>query len=97
MSTYAVIYTYTDDTDLRMATRPAHRDYLTSLPELVVAGAWAPDEPAGGLLVFRTADKADMLAIVDGDPYRKAGVVADVQIREWVPPLGPAAAAVTSG
>ncbi|GAA4560632.1 YciI family protein [Pseudonocardia xishanensis] len=95
MSTYAVIYTYTDDTDRRMAVRPEHRDYLAGLPELVVAGAWAPEEPVGGLLVFRAADKADVQAIVDADPYSKAGVVADVQIREWVPPLGPAAAAIT--
>jgi uncharacterized protein len=95
VSTYAVIYTYTDDTDLRMDTRPAHRDYLMSLAELVVAGAWTPNEPAGGLLVFRAADKAAVQAIVDADPYSKAGVVANTEIREWVPPLGPAAAAIT--
>ena len=95
MSTYAVIYTYTDDLDRRMEVRPEHRDYLSALPQLVVAGAWAPGEPVGGLLVFRAEDKAAVQAIVDGDPYSKAGVVADVQIREWVPPLGPAASAVT--
>jgi uncharacterized protein len=95
VSTYAVIYTYTDETDLRMETRPAHRDYLTALPELVAAGAWAPGEPAGGLLVFRAADKPAVQTIVDGDPYSKAGVVAKAEIHEWVPPLGPAAAAIT--
>jgi uncharacterized protein len=95
VSTYAVIYTYSDDTDLRMDTRPAHRDYLAALPELVVAGAWSPGEPAGGLLIFAAADKAAVQGIVDKDPYSLAGVVTNAEIREWVPPLGPAASAIT--
>jgi uncharacterized protein YciI len=93
-STFAVIYTYTDDTGLREATRPAHRDYLRGLADdgtLLVAGAWAPSEAPGGLLVFRAEDKAAVQAIVDGDPYTTAGVVAGADIREWVPPLGPVA------
>ncbi|GAA0907609.1 YciI family protein [Pseudonocardia zijingensis] len=94
-STFAVIYTYTDDTALREATRPTHRDYLRGLDELIVAGAWAPSEAPGGLLVFRAEDKAAVQAIVEADPYKKAGVIADVQIREWVPPLGPLAGQIT--
>ena len=27
-TTFAVMYSYTDDTELREATRPAHREYL---------------------------------------------------------------------
>jgi uncharacterized protein YciI len=49
-STFAVIYTYTDDSALRDAMRPAHRDYLRGLADnraLLVAGAWAPTEPPG--------------------------------------------------
>ncbi|MCF7547730.1 YciI family protein [Pseudonocardia sp. WMMC193] len=95
MSTFAVIYTYTDDTDTRMQARPKHRDYLAALPELVVAGAWSPSEPAGGLLIFRAADKSAVQKLLDADPYAEAGVIANVEIREWVPPLGPAAAAIT--
>jgi len=45
--------------------------------------------------VFRAADKAAVQAIVDADPYGRAGVVANAEIREWVPPLGPAASAIT--
>jgi uncharacterized protein YciI len=30
--------------------------------------------------------------IVDEDPYTTAGVVANSEIREWAPPLGPVAA-----
>ena len=93
-STFAVIYTYTDDTALREATRPSHREYLRGLADegaMLVAGAWAPGEAPGGLLVFRAEDKAAVQAIVDNDPYTTAGVVAGADIREWVPPLGPVA------
>jgi uncharacterized protein len=98
-STFAVIYTYTDDTPLREATRPTHRDYLRGLADdgaLLVAGAWAPAEAPGGLLIFRAADKAAVQAIVDKDPYTTAGVVANADIREWAPPLGPLASQLTS-
>jgi uncharacterized protein YciI len=97
-STFAVIYTYTDDTALREATRPGHRDYLRGLAAdgvLLVAGAWAPAEAPGGLLIFRAEDKAAVQTIVDKDPYTTAGVVAGADIREWVPPLGPVAAQFT--
>ncbi|MEU6699078.1 YciI family protein [Pseudonocardia sp. NPDC046786] len=96
MTTFAVLYTYTDDDDRRFAARPDHRAYLEAQPGLLVAGAWAPDEPAGGLLVFRAEDRAEVQAVVDSDPYTLAGVIADVQIREWAPPLGPVAAALTA-
>lgn len=97
MSTFAVIYRYTDDHDLRAATRQKHREYLAGQDRLLVAGAWTPDEPAGGLLVFGGTDRATVQTIVDGDPYTAAGVIAEVQIREWAPPLGPVAAALNGG
>lgn len=94
-STFAVLYSYTDDTALREATRPTHRDYLRGLADdgaLLVAGAWVPAEAPGGLLIFRAEDKATVQAIVDEDPYTREGVVATAEIREWAPPLGPLAA-----
>ncbi|MFR9806977.1 YciI family protein [Pseudonocardia sp. RS010] len=97
-TTFALIYTYTDDAELRDATRPAHRDFLRELVDdgtLLVAGAWAPGEAPGGLLVFRAEDKAAVQAIADKDPFTTAGVVASSDIREWVPPIGPAAGALT--
>ncbi|MBC3191916.1 hypothetical protein H7X46_12665 [Pseudonocardia sp. C8] len=96
-TTFAVIYSYTDDTELRDATRPAHREYLGRFADdgsLLVAGAWAPSEAPGGLLVFRAEDKAAVQAIVDEDPFTTAGVVASADIREWIPPLGPLAGAL---
>jgi uncharacterized protein YciI len=97
-ATFALIYTYTDDAELRDATRPAHRDYLGQFVDngtLLVAGAWAPAEAPGGLLIFRAEDKSAVQAIVDKDPFTTAGVVAAADIREWAPPLGPVAGALT--
>ncbi|MFC5950057.1 YciI family protein [Pseudonocardia lutea] len=97
-TTFAVLYTYTDDTALRDDTRPAHRDYLRGFVDdgtLLVAGAWAPGEAPGGLLIFRAEDRAAVQGIVDKDPFTTAGVVASADIREWAPPLGPLAGALT--
>lgn len=88
MSTYAVIYTYSDDTALRDAVRPEHREYLSGLDGLLAAGAWTPAEAPGGLLLFRVADKATVQGYVEKDPFSLAGVITDVQIREWGPALG---------
>lgn len=99
-STFAVLYTYTDDAALRDATRPAHRDYLRGLADdgaLLVAGAWAPAEEPGALLVFRAGDKAAVQVFVDDDPFTTAGVVARADIREWAPPLGPLATPLNGG
>jgi Uncharacterized protein conserved in bacteria len=96
-ATYAVIYSYIDDDELREKTRPAHREYLQGLAEegaLLVAGAWAPSEPAGGLLIFRAPDKQTVEGYVDRDPYKTEGVLATCEIREWAPPLGPVAPAL---
>jgi uncharacterized protein YciI len=96
-STFAVLYSYTDDTALRDETRPTHRDYLRRLADegaLLVAGAWAPAEEPGGLLVLRAEDKAAAQVLVDDDPFTTAGVVAKAEIREWAPPLGPLADAL---
>jgi uncharacterized protein YciI len=97
-TTFAVLYSYTDDTELRDAARPAHRDFLRELADegsLLVAGAWAPGEAPGGLLIFRAEDKSAVQAIVDKDPFTTAGVVSAADIREWAPPLGPLAGALT--
>ncbi|GAB3437732.1 hypothetical protein GCM10027570_00270 [Streptomonospora sediminis] len=95
-TTFTVMYSYTADAELQDATRPAHLDYLRKLVDdgmLLASGPWGPDDARGGLLVYRTGDRAAVQAIVDADPFTTAGVVAEARIREWVPLLGPAAGA----
>jgi uncharacterized protein YciI len=94
VAVYAVTYRYTDDTDKRMAVRPSHREFLRGLADqglLAVSGPYAETEAPGALLLFRAASKQELLAVLDKDPFRSEGLVADVAVVEWEPVLGPLA------
>jgi uncharacterized protein YciI len=91
MTTFAVQYTYDQRSDLRDETRPAHRDYLAGLAaqgHLLGSGPYADGAP-GALLVFAAADRAALDALVAEDPFSRAGIIADLQVREWTLVLGP--------
>ncbi|MEM1138425.1 MAG: YciI family protein [Pseudomonadota bacterium] len=70
--------------DLRLATRQAHLDYAhggavkLGGPLLDEAG-----EMVGSLIVIEAADLAAAKAWSADDPYTKAGLFAEVQIRPW--------------
>jgi uncharacterized protein len=84
MPTFAALIEFTDDDALRQETRPGHRHYLRSLLEagkLRMSGPWADD--TGAMIVYETADAAEAQAILDADPYRAAGVIANATIKEW--------------
>lgn len=102
MATFAIHYSYPDDTSHLMPVRPAHREWLTSLPGLLVAGMYqagrdevslgepTTEEPVNGALIVVEADSvADVTAAFDEDPYWRAGFVLRRVVREWNPPLGP--------
>jgi uncharacterized protein YciI len=86
MPVFAVTYTYDDRTEVRMQARPEHRAFLSDLYDdgvLLAAGAWADQGQPGGLLALRAATVAEVEAALDDDPYRRAGVLAGREIREW--------------
>lgn len=96
MPTYAVHYSYIDDAERRTGLRPAHRDFLAEVPGLLAAGAYAPHEQPGGLLVF-SAESAEALdQALAADPYRTEGIVTEHRIVEWGPALGPVAESLKS-
>ena len=72
---------------LRLETRPAHREHLDALGAKLKLGGPFTNEDAsemnGSLLVVETDTLAEARAIADADPYAKAGLFADVQIRPW--------------
>lgn len=87
MSTFAVIYSYVEGSDdERSAHRPAHRAFLRELHvagRLRVSGPFGTGVPAGGLLIMEGESAAEIGELLDGDPFREAGVIADRSIRPW--------------
>jgi uncharacterized protein YciI len=92
MTIYAVTYRYSDDVATRDRVRPEHREYLRGLADqglLLLSGPFGPDEPAGGLLLFRAADKAEVSALIEKDPFTTNGVISSSETLEWEPVIGP--------
>lgn len=81
---FAALIDYTDDTSKIAATRPLHREYLKGLLDsgkLAVSGPFTDDK--GGLLVYEAATKEDAEALIQNDPFTKAGVFVKYTIRPW--------------
>jgi uncharacterized protein len=96
MTIVAVTYRYTDDVATRDRLLPEHRDYLRGLADqglLLVAGPYGPDERRGALLLFR-ANKAQVNALIEKDPFTTSGVIAETEIATWEPVIGPLVAAI---
>ena len=72
---------------LRKANRPEHLAYLESLGDkLVFAGPFtdADGETMNGSLIVVEAPSLDVArAIIESDPFAKAGIFAEVDIRPW--------------
>ncbi|HEY0188944.1 MAG TPA: YciI family protein [Cellulomonas sp.] len=91
MSVYAVRYAYDSRTAEQDAIRPEHRGYLRGLAaqgQLLGSGPFVEGE-AGALLVFRTADRAALDALLAADPFQISGLVAVTEVREWNLVIGP--------
>lgn len=74
--------------ELRLASRPAHLEYLNGLNDrgvLKFAGPLLGDDgkPAGSLVAIEAADRAAAEAIAAADPYAEAGLFASVEIHPW--------------
>ena len=73
---------------LRLDTRPDHVAYLNDLNAkgiLKMAGPFLGDDgkPTGSLVIVKTETIDDARAIADADPYAKAGLFANVDIKPW--------------
>jgi uncharacterized protein len=77
---------------LRIATRPAHLAYLASLGARVKAGGalLTPDQQAvvGSLLIFEGDSDEEIAKLLANDPYSKAGLFEDVDIKPWRQAVG---------
>lgn len=84
MALFAMIGEYAEDQDLRLRTRPVHREYLRSLfdaGKIVMSGPW--EDETGLLIVYEVGDMAEAERLLADDPYRSAGVLANATIKEW--------------
>ena len=72
---------------LRKANRPEHLAYLESLGDtLVFAGPFTEADGEtlnGSLIVVEAPTLIAARAIIEGDPFAKAGIFAEVDIRQW--------------
>ena len=87
---YAVEYRYVTDKDEEMAAgRPSHRAFTSRLADegrLLAAGPYVGTHDA--LIVVRAEDAAGALALVEEDPFNRAGFIAERVPREWNPVVG---------
>jgi uncharacterized protein YciI len=96
MTITTVTYRYTEDVAARDRLLPEHRNYLRGLADqgvLLVSGPFGPNEPRGALLLFR-ADKDQVNALLEKDPFTVNGVIAEKEITTWEPVIGPLVAAL---
>lgn len=84
MAKFVALLEFTDNEPLRLETRPRHREYLQSLLDegkLAMSGPWADD--TGAMLIYETESLEAAQSLLEADPYRAAGVLADARIKEW--------------
>ncbi|MGB3827896.1 MAG: YciI family protein [Ornithinimicrobium sp.] len=91
MTTYAVRYTYSEDTAGRDEHRPAHRDFLGDLATdgaLLLSGPFPEADPAGALLLLEAKNSDEVRELLREDPLQQQGLVEHVEILEWTPVRG---------
>lgn len=89
MAKFVTLLEFTDAEELRLETRPTHREYLRSLfdqGKLAMSGPWVDD--TGAMLIYEVKDMEEAQRLLDADPYRAAGVIAEARIKEWRVVLG---------
>jgi len=77
--------------ELRMATREAHFAYARETGVIKLGGPFldANGEMAGSLIIFEADDIESARAWHANDPYVKAGLFAQSEVRPWKPTFNP--------
>jgi hypothetical protein len=77
---------------IRKANRPEHLAYLKSLGDtLLIAGPFTGEDGEsmnGSLLVIEASSMSAARDIAAGDPFAKADLFANVEIRPWLWTIG---------
>jgi uncharacterized protein YciI len=66
VAAFVALLTFSDDEDLRLKTRPTHREYLRALfdaGKLRTSGPWADD--TGAMLIYEAVDLSEAQRLLD--------------------------------
>ena len=76
--------------EIRKANRDAHLAHIAASGVVEMAGPFLSDagEMCGSLVVLEVADLQAARDWAAADPYARAGLFAEVQIREWKKVVG---------
>ncbi len=76
--------------EVRTANRAAHLDYIAATDVVEMAGPFLDEagNMTGSLVILEVGDLAAVRAWVAGDPYGKAGLFANVDVRAWKKVIG---------
>lgn len=83
MAKFATIFRYGNQERIA-EVRPVHREYLASLKaagKLFAAGPFEDD--SGALIIYEAESLAEAEALVQADPFHKAGVFLEWDMRPW--------------
>jgi uncharacterized protein len=74
-----------DSLALRLATRPAHFDYVQTTGAVKLGGPFLDEngEMTGSLLIIEAPDLAAAREWQADDPYAKAGLFAQADLQPW--------------
>ena len=78
--------------ELRLANRDAHLKYWGDAGCVKIGGPFTKDDQSvmnGSMLVIDVDNRAKAEALVENDPYNKAGLFQSTEIRAWKWLLGP--------
>jgi uncharacterized protein YciI len=86
MATHAVVYTYVDDPARLDEVRPEHREFLAGLHEegfLIASGPLTGGSGASALLLVEAAAPEVVESLLENDPFRREGLIADRDVQGW--------------
>ncbi|APT92356.1 hypothetical protein CPHO_05000 [Corynebacterium phocae] len=91
MKYFAVSYKYDPENSGIAQTRPEHREFISRLhgEGKILGSGPHPDGLGGALIILKFDDEstevAQVIDIMDQDPFWKGNLVPDRTIREWNP------------
>ena len=72
-----------DGLPIRLENRPAHLDWLKTVPVPVAGPFLDGDKPIGSMQIVEADSEEAARAILAEDPYAKAGLFKSSEVRPW--------------